>query len=278
MTNKNIPGFFKRIKYACTEPMFYKQVTAESGKKTAFYLIKLLLLLFIIQAPFIFYTGWKASSEIANNLQKNLPRIVFQNGNLKVKADVPLKIPIYEDYKMLIDPQGTIPRRRLEPEVLVVASNKVLFIRSNKEFRSIYTNFYSEEETAPKIIIDSKFLNTWLPRLRIIMSFTTVFALLMSLITLTILRLLLLSIAGLIARSRHEKSFSWNQLLSISVYVLTPIFLVETPLLIAGLTFSHFDFFLLLGGALWLFYIINTLADTEINNQQKNGRILDKEA
>jgi hypothetical protein len=278
MEKKNKFGFFKRIKYACTEPLFYKQVADESGKKTALYLIKLLLFLFVIQAPFIFYTGWNASSEIANNLQKNLPRIVFQNGNLEVEAKTPLKIPVYEKYKMLIDPQGTIPRKRLEPNVLIVISNKVIFIRSNKEFRSVYTNFYSKEETAPEIVIDSEFLSSWLPRLRAIMSITTIFALLMSLITLTVLRLVLLTIAGLIARSRHEKSFSWNQLLSISVYVLTPIFLVETPLLIAGLTFPHFDFFLLLGGALWLFYIINTLANTDNNNQHKNGRILDKEA
>ncbi|MFP4687102.1 MAG: DUF1189 family protein [bacterium] len=277
MKHKEEISFLDRIKLACRSTRFYHKIIEEPGKKTFYYLVKFLLLIFLIQAPFVFYTGWQISGEIAENLHRHLPEITFHNGTLQLKEDVPFEVPVYNEFRMLIDPRGEKSRQRLSPEIILVVSNKVLFIRSREGFRTVYTNVYSEGEKAPKLLIDRDFLATWLPRFRIMLAITTLLLLVISLVSLAATRVLLLSVAALIAKTRSQKSFSWGQLVIISSYVLTPIFLAETLFIVSGISFPHLDFLILLGGALWLFYIVNTFS-TPPENQADEGDILDRMA
>lgn len=254
-------GFFRRLVHSCYNPNFFVLPLQEKFTRTLFYLIKLLLIVVLLQAATTGYLSWRIGGNISRNLKEQLPEMKFHNGALTTRAQTPASLDLYENYKLLLDPEGERNRARLSPEFLIVAVDGGLFVRRGEDYQYLSTKFYSADDQAPEITIDTATLERWLPTIRIIFLLTTLLVVSLELIFITGVRTLLISFGGMIGRSQEPDSpgLSRLQVLRISCYAITPVALAHTLVFITGLNIPYLEFFLLLGGTLWTFTIVTTL-------------------
>ncbi len=269
---KNPVGFFSRLLHSCYNPNMYVLPLEEKFTRTLIYLFKLLLIIIVIQGAATGYFTWNLSGTISRNLRRQLPELKLKNGKIETTASTPLAISLYKDFKMIIDPGGQKNRARLSSDVLVVAVDGALFVRQGtNSFRYLSTSFYSKDTQAPVITINSSTLDRWLPTIRFVFLILFLTLVAAELIFITGLRTVLISFGGMIARNRDSNTpgLDWNQVLLISCYAITPVTLAHTLLFVTGLSLPYREFFLLLGGTLWTFTIVNHLNEKSVARSKK---------
>ena len=254
-------SFAERIRRSCLDPSFFLLPLRESGGQAVRFVVKIVLLLILLQSVVIGYSTYRISGEISENLSQNLPEIVFRDGDLDVKNQVPHKVPLYEDFNLLLDPAGERNRRQLEKNTLMVAVDGGLFLRMNDSFQFVSTRGYTPGEEGAELTIDSNLLEGWLGWLPKMMVGAVILSLAVENTILATMRIFLISVGGLLARDSEEKKLSWRDILKISCYGVVPLLLIRAGLFISGLTLPYADLLLLVGGTIWIYVIVTQLED-----------------
>ncbi len=259
--NKLPAGFLRRLIMACSNPKFYVFPLSEKTSSTVGYFFKLLLLLGAIQVLAGSFFVWNVSGVVGENLMADWPDVYFQNGDLRIQNQSPYSLEIYQDYRIIIDPEGSVNRARLDDDVLAVAVNGRLFARSGPGmFMDFSTRYYEETKGAPEILVDTAFISDWLPYFRIALIFSLAALTLLELLFSSILRIVLISSGGIIARDNVPEDPGWGQLLLVSAYAITPVLIVQTvlfPLRLAGINIPYAEFITLVAGIVWVYFAIN---------------------
>ncbi len=254
-------SFLSRIITACSSPNLYVFPLSEGTRSTIAYLFKLLLIIAAIQVLTGSYFVWTISGTVGENLINQWPEVHFQNGDLRLQNQTPYRLDIYQDFQIIIDPEGNVNRARLEDNVLAVAVNGRLFARSGPgEFMDFSTRYYEDTGAAPEMLIDANFISDWLPYFRVSLLFTLGGLTLLELLLSSLLRIVLISSGGLVARNNETARLGWGQILLVSCYAVTPVLIIQTvlfPLRFTGIIIPYAEFITLLAGIIWVFFTIS---------------------
>ena len=265
-------GFWKRLVNACYNRNIYLFPLAERPSKSFFYLAKLVGIIAILLVTVAVFQSWPVITTVGENLREQLPVISFQNGELQVAGEAPVRFQVYEDLTFIIDPPGEVNRARLGDEVVAVLVDGAVFYRyRGGDFSHLSTAYYSDSSQSRKLTITPGWLEEWLPLGQKVFLGLLILGILFDLILVTLARLVLISFGGLVARQKDSPvRLSWGQILLICCYAITPVLLLQGGLGLAsllGVRIGYSDFILLFIGAFWTYSIVNSFERRLVDQQ-----------
>lgn len=259
-------GFFKRLWRSCHDSSFYRIPVRESLPTSFLYAARLFLILGTIWGSLIALHYGRQTNRLIAHIQPQLPSISLHNGKLTVQAQVPYTITLPDRSRIILDPEGSLNRRRLlsdTPPVKAVIVDRVIYVRSGAEqYWNMSTRTHPSDEEAPAIQITPRTIEEWKSLLGwSVMGLTFLFTMIGVFIQGT-LRILVFSVGGLIARSGLPDMATWKDSLKIASYAVTPMFSGEIFLSTVGLSFFGMEYLFLGGGILLVFTLILHLEES----------------
>lgn len=251
--------FFRRVLRASSELGFYRRPLGESWRRAALYFAGLWLLLGLCLGGVEGYRAWSETQRIGEDLQRQMPTVLFRNGDLEVQAEVPYRMTVQDRHRVILDPEASLNRQKLDADVVVVVVDGYLYVRQSPDrFRAISTRVSGRSGEEEATVLDAGTVREMLPTVKVVIAGLTllIFLLMEGIRLLT--WLLVVSGAGLLVAGMRY-NLEWDDVLKLTCYAITPVGLLDVFLYTIDLIPMYSEFVYTGLGLGWLTLIMQRL-------------------
>ncbi|MFB6355175.1 MAG: DUF1189 family protein, partial [bacterium] len=199
---------------------------------------------------------------ITNNVKEQLPLLKLKGDRWIVEANTPYRIQLDDEHVFIIDPSGTLNRKKLSLDVVGVAVNGGVYYRMYNE--NYWYNSISGPPKQKAVEITPELIDRWLPALRILLLITLFVLGSIMLFFSNIVRVGLISIGGFFSRNQANFPIPLSTILKISCYAVTPLALIETILGVLRVRLPMQELILLIAGTIWVYFIVREIIANSI--------------
>ncbi|HOE57393.1 MAG TPA: DUF1189 domain-containing protein [Bacillota bacterium] len=222
-------NFFTQIRESVIDFKFYRSIRNNKFSRSFLYLLLLFLIIYFINGIRTFIVTRIVIDKIGVNFIENVPEFRLENGELSFEGNMPYYISNSTNEIFVIDTTGSVKESVLKDVrtgMLITRNN--IYIKTNE----IETRTFSLTELKGIILTKSDILE-FLPKLSWIMLIFIVFGFIFAL-GWKLLNAVILALLGLIVNSVLKGRLKFNNMLNISIYVLTLPMLIQLAVNLYG--------------------------------------------
>lgn len=218
--------FLHRVVQASWNVDFYRRPLREPWRDAAVYFLGLWLLLGLCLGGVEAYTAWSRTDQIGKDLQRQMPTVVFRNGDIEVEAAVPYHMTVLDRHRVILDPEASLNRQQLDRDVAVVIVDDYLYVRQGPDrFRAISTRVSGGDSEEPTVFDPGTVREMMFTVKAVIAGLTLLLYLLLEGLRLVVW-LLVISGAGLLVVGIRY-NLRWIEVLKLTCYAITPVGLLD---------------------------------------------------
>lgn len=251
-------NFFVQMRESVIDFKFYRSIRDNKFSKSFVYLLLLFLIIYFINGTRIFIGTRILIDDMAVHLNENVPEFRLENGEFTFEGDMPYNFSSSTNEFFVIDTTGQVTESALKDvgTGILITRDKI-FVKRNE----IETREFSLAELEGFKLTKSDMLE-FMPKLSWIVLVFIVFGFIFAL-GWKLLNAVILALIGIAANAMLKGGLKFNNLLNISIYVLTLPMLVQLAVDLYGYPIPKFGYIYWAISILYLDLAIKSCRDQE---------------
>jgi hypothetical protein len=258
-------NFFVQMRESVIDFKFYRSIKDNRFSKSFVYLLLLFLIIYFINGTRIFVGTRVLIYDMAVHLNENVPEFRLENGEFTFEGDMPYYFSSTTNEFFAVDTTGQVTESALKDVEtgILITRDKVFVKRSKLETREFSLAELEGFKFTKSDVLESIPKLSWIVLIFIVFGF--IFALGWKLLNAVILSLL-----GIAVNAVLKGGLKFNNLLNISIYVLTLPMLVQLAVNLYGYPIPGFGYIYWAISILYLDLAIKSCKDQEKGSDARN--------